>query len=67
MKTKGNGIQRAHDLYASRETELISQVERLQQDLNAEVNKHKLTRELKENLDQTVLVLKSEIQSLKER
>ncbi len=67
LKTKGNDIQGVHDVYTSRETELISQVERLQKDLNAEMNKHRLTTEVKENLDQTIFVLEREIQSLKER
>ncbi len=67
LKSKGDGIQGVHDLCTSRETELISQVERLQKDLNVEMNKHRLSTEVKENLDQTIFVLEREIQSLKER
>ncbi len=68
MKLNCDGdIQEMHDLYASRETELIGQVESLRKDLNAEMIKHRLTIEVNENLEQTKLTLQREIESLKAR
>ncbi len=56
-----------HDLCASRETELIGQVERLRTDLNAEIIKHRLAIEVNENLEQATYTFQREIDSLKKR
>ncbi len=67
LKSNYDNVQEVHDFYASRETELIGQVESLHKELNAEMCKHRLAIEVNENLEQTAQKLKNELQSLKSR